>query len=439
MFDSTKPKGIRNAHPRTRRLPRQSLRGLPGPCHQGHAPEGDAGAVLILAMVFLVAVSLIVGGLTVWTTNDLQNTSSFRASASVSASATNAVNLAIQDIRYTPLLFTTQSGQTVDQTLNASPPSYCWGSSASQQFGMNVYCTTVWNPTSASTRVVTITACPETRTLPTTGAASWTAAQSTCPQNPYLQAIVTFDDYPPPPAVSAPSYVPCVVYCGSQLTVNSWNWNPTIPQVTKVSGLAGNIDGGQPIQIQGTGFTSQSTVNFVIENPLAQTSSTTSQPITQIVAATNVHVNVATQTITASSPSVTTLTNYYVTVTSPGVGSSLVLQSASFVYSAKTPAVTALTPTSGYTTHGTAITLTGSGFLNGATVSMVQESNGTVVSPLNSGAATAVEVLSNTEITAITYPFTVVGQSFYVVVTVPSGGASPYTSSAVFTFTTAPP
>ena len=100
-----------------------------------------------------------------------------------------------------------------------------------------------------------------------------------------------------------------------------------------------------------------------------------------------------------------------------------------------------VTPTSGYTTHSTSITISGSGFINGATVTMTQQSgNGnTPVTPLNQQQATAVQVVSNNEITALTYPFTTIGQSFFVTVTTPGGGASPYSASAVYTFTQAPP
>jgi hypothetical protein len=68
---------------------------------------------------------------------------------------------------------------------------------------------------------------------------------------------------------------------------------------------------------------------------------------------------------------------------------------------------------------------------------MVQDSNGTPNTG-NEQQATAVQVLSNNEITALTYPFTTVNQAFFVTVTT-SGGASPYTTAAVFTFTQAPP
>ena len=400
----------------------------------------ESGAVLVLALVFLVVVSVIVGALTTWTTNDLSNSHNFASTQTVNSSATNAVNLAVQTIRYNPLLYTASGGTNVDQTLNASPPNYCWGSPAvpfSQAFNMNVYCTTVWNPSSSKTRQVTVSACR----APTAGMAAWTAAQSSCPQAPFLQAIVTFDDYPA--GVSAPSNVQCVVYCGNTMTINSWSWDPTVPKVASVSGLAGDFDGGAPITINGSGFTSGATVNFVISNPLAQLQSTSTLSVQQVVAATNVTVNVATQTITANAPAVTTLANYYITVTTPGGGTSLVNPSALFVYSSKAPVVTGLTPTSGYTTHGTAITITGTGFVNDpnnlTTVTMVQESGGSVVSPTNQQNATAVQVVSNTSITAITYPFTTVNQSFYIVVTTGSGGASQTTTSAVFTFTQAPP
>ncbi len=115
-----------------------------GPSHD------ESGAVLILALVFLVAVSVIIGGLTDWITNDLRNSDNFAETQSVTSSATNAVNLAIQSIRYAPQLYNATTNQT--QTLNASPPSACWNSATSQQFAMNIYCSSTWNPASANTR-----------------------------------------------------------------------------------------------------------------------------------------------------------------------------------------------------------------------------------------------------------------------------------------------
>jgi hypothetical protein len=167
----------------------------------------------------------------------------------------------------------------------------------------------------------------------------------------------------------------------------------------------------------------------------------------QNVPATNVQVVSSTQ-IHATSPGVTTLANYYITVTtSPGGQTSAVMPSAEcttapyvdcFVYSTAAPVVTGVSPISGYTTHSTAISITGTGFINGATVTMVQDNNGTP-NYANQGQATAVQVVSNSQITALTYPFTTVGQAFFVMVTTPGGGASQLPNTAVYTFTTAPP
>ena len=237
----------------------------------GAGPSHDeSGAVLILALVFLVAVSVIIGGLTDWITNDLRNSTNFAETQSVTSSATNAVNLAIQSIRYAPLLYNVATTNQT-QTLNASPPSACWNSATSQQFAMNIYCSSTWNPRVRIPRVVTISACPTSPRGPLPGP----LRRPPAPAQPMLQAVVTFDDYPT--GVSAPSLVQCVVYCGTGMTIDSWNWNAVAPVVTNVPGLSGPINGGTPIVITGTGFTSSSTVNFTNVNPLAQLASTHSR------------------------------------------------------------------------------------------------------------------------------------------------------------------
>ena len=75
----------------------------------------EAGAVLILALVFLLVVGMITGGLAGWITNDLNNSTQFASARSLQSSASNATELAIQSIRYDPLLATTQ---------DASPPAH---------------------------------------------------------------------------------------------------------------------------------------------------------------------------------------------------------------------------------------------------------------------------------------------------------------------------
>jgi hypothetical protein len=165
----------------------------------------EAGAVLVLALLFLAVVGGIVGSLASWATNDLNNTTKFTSARTLQYAFNGATEVAIQNIRYTPLLATTAQGT----------PGSCWGTSSSLQIdnqNIDVWCSTVWRPTSASTRVVTLDACPHGGTA------------SACVANPSLEAVVTFDDYPT--GSSPPNPAACVVYCGTSMTVNSWVWSP---------------------------------------------------------------------------------------------------------------------------------------------------------------------------------------------------------------------
>jgi hypothetical protein len=115
----------------------------------------------------------------------------------------------MQSIRYAPELGT-------NQTLNASPPNYCWGSSSpSTSTGpdgaaVSVWCSTVWNPTSTVTRVVTLVACPAA------------TAASSCAVQPGLEAVITLDDYPA--GGGTPTTSECVSTCGDAMVVDSWLW-----------------------------------------------------------------------------------------------------------------------------------------------------------------------------------------------------------------------
>jgi len=87
--------------------------------------------------------------------DELLGTSSRLAAPQYALSS--ATQVAVSNIRYTPLL-------NSNQTLNASPPSYCWGTSAPSELTIQsgegtqsnqvaVWCSTAWNPSSVSTRV----------------------------------------------------------------------------------------------------------------------------------------------------------------------------------------------------------------------------------------------------------------------------------------------
>jgi hypothetical protein len=349
--------------------------------------------------------------------NDLNNVAHFTSARSVQNAVDNAANLAIQNIRYTPLISTAQ-------TLNASPPSACWGTGtsalASQEgstsVNVDIWCSTVWNPSSANTRVVTFSACP----------ASQSPTASSCAAAPFLQVVATYDDYPSG-VISAPTTAQCVVYCGTGMTVNSWEWSPVVPTVTGLSATSGPITGGTSVTITGTGFVSGATsVNFVEESGGSPTGDNV------VLSASSVW-NSSTS-ITATAPAVITGTKYFVTVTTPG-GTSAYGSNDVFTYSLVAPTVTGFgsgSLTSGSTAGGTSVTVAGTGFVTGAIVKFTEESGGAAVSPSVVLAGTSVSVASDTSLTVVS-PAVTAGTTYFITVTTPQG-TSAYVNSAIFTY-----
>lgn len=180
--------------------------------------KGDSGVSLAIVMAYIVVIGLVVGGLTNWIRNDLNNSVHFANARSEQYALNGAMNIAIQSIRYTPLV-------SAGQTLNATPPNYCWGTSSPSTVSdvnnepISVWCSTVLNATSTSTRVVSLYACPATVTA------------TACATYPELESVVTFDDYPTPQG--PPSNTACSTSCGYQMQVDSWVWKSP-------SGLAPN-------------------------------------------------------------------------------------------------------------------------------------------------------------------------------------------------------
>jgi IPT/TIG domain-containing protein len=145
--------------------------------------------------------------------------------------------------------------------------------------------------------------------------------------------------------------------------------NPA-PTVTSIAPNNGTTSGGTSVNITGTGFLSGATVS------VGGTS------------ATGVSV-VSSTSITATTPAHSAGTASVVVTNTDGLNGTL---SGGFTYSAVNPApsVTAINPNNGSTDGGTAVTVTGTGFLAGATLSI----GGTT--------APGASVVSATSITATT-------------------------------------
>ncbi len=195
--------------------------------------HGERGAILILALVYIIVIGVVVAALTTWASGDLNNTGNFTSARNLDYSLSSAMEVGINNIRYTPVV----------GSINATPPVACWGSgtyattstptyttystyelptSTSTTYqNIALWCSTKSIPKSAVTRTVTVSACPapSAATIATTWATSTEieSAATSCDDAPDLQALVSFGDYDG--AKSVPGY-------GASL--QDWDWSSSV-------------------------------------------------------------------------------------------------------------------------------------------------------------------------------------------------------------------
>jgi hypothetical protein len=172
--------------------------------------------------------------------------------------------------------------------------------------------------------------------------------------------------------------------------------NGTPPTITSISPSSGPQAGGTTVTITGSGFTGATRVGF---GGLAATSFTV----------------VSDTQITAVSPAQSGA--HYVTVTTPG-GTNTLGAADIYTYTAPTPAITGISPTSGPPAGGTTVTITGSGFTGATRVAF------------GALAATSYTVVSDSQITAVSPAQT---GAHYITVTAP-GGTSATVAAAIYTY-----
>jgi IPT/TIG domain/Listeria-Bacteroides repeat domain (List_Bact_rpt) len=207
---------------------------------------------------------------------------------------------------------------------------------------------------------------------------------------------------------------------GSQtLTVVS---APT-PVVTSLTPGSGPVTGGTAIDIKGTGFASGDKV--VIGQGHGSG--------TGAIAATHVSVLSSTE-ITADTGGGASAGTTYLYVVGPSSKISVATAAGRFSYLPAVPAVTSLSPDSGPVTGGTAIDITGTGFVNGDKV-VIGQGHGSGAGAI---AATHVSVLSSTEITAVTGSGANPGSTYLYVVS-PTNKASAAVPAGRFTYQLAVP
>ena len=157
------------------------------------------------------------------------------------------------------------------------------------------------------------------------------------------------------------------------------------PTVQSVSPASGPMSGGTPITITGSGFVSGATVE------IGQGSGASASAIP----ATNVTVVSPTE-ITATTGAAVKGGSWNVFVLDSG-GTTFANPHDMFTYTR--PKVTGLNPATGPVTGGTSVTITGSGFIQGASTVEIGQGSGASASAIP---ATNVNVISPTEITATT-------------------------------------
>ena len=199
------------------------------------------------------------------------------------------------------------------------------------------------------------------------------------------------------PATVTPGTVDVRVTTSGGTSVNTsaddYTYTAPVPTVTSVTPTSGTTMGGTPVTITGTGFITGTTVKF------------------GTLDATSVTLNSATS-ITAVSPETIVAGKVDITVTTTGGTSVTSGTGDDYTFTAPAPTVTSLNPTSGSTNGGTTVTVIGTGFVTGATVTF------------GSLTATSVSVTSPTSMTVVS-PATIDPGTVSVVVTTPGGDSTP--------------
>jgi hypothetical protein len=194
--------------------------------------QNEVGAVLILALVYIISISMVILALASWATNDLHNTASFNSASEIHYAVSSATNTAIESIRYAPMPSVLSSSQIqAAQTSSTLGNGNCWlpSSGLVSQLSIDNYTVAVWCNTTESlpnnpTRLVTLYACLSSLTTSSTAAAV-TAAQTSCVAKPFLTATVTFDDYPSGGAVQLENQCNFGVNtCGAGQALTLWSW-----------------------------------------------------------------------------------------------------------------------------------------------------------------------------------------------------------------------
>lgn len=227
----------------TRRIGSSTLATTRSSARRRMTNRDEAGASLLLALIFLTVISVTVASLLGLIGGGLADSIDFKQARTVESAANSTAELALQYVRY----------NFQANTVNSPNPEICTSSLPSllNLSPMEAYCRTQWDSTSGS-RTVIVSVC-EGGVIPLT-----------CENQPLLQAVVYFNDNSVSskntctPVTGTP---PVSTTCGSGLSVVSWVIDATPPRITGVGPpISGSpfaitcASGASPLVITGSGF-----------------------------------------------------------------------------------------------------------------------------------------------------------------------------------------
>jgi hypothetical protein len=176
-----------------------------------HPPRrrDESGAVLVLALIFMVLTAVIITSLAAWEGTNLKDIGAVKYGRSTLYSSNGAVQVAIANTRYT---YPSNTGLAL-----------CPNSSTQQStnpftidtVSVAVTCQTTLDPTCPSS----IGICTRQETLTAYPAADCTS--TSCTGNYFVQAVVYFDDYSSSSANDC-NPLGAQTTCGSSMSIYSW-------------------------------------------------------------------------------------------------------------------------------------------------------------------------------------------------------------------------
>ncbi len=175
----------------------------------------EAGATLILALIFIVICSLLLLSLVTFTGNDLLNTGNLRNERTLEFSAASATNASIEATRYTDNAYTSTTNQDCMPNGVTSMTILPSMAAAVPDDVVTVVCGNgTTSSLSSQYRTVNLYACQ--------GAVTAASCSTSGSSKPILTAQVQYDDYSSSGYDNFECSSTTIATCGTGMTIESW-------------------------------------------------------------------------------------------------------------------------------------------------------------------------------------------------------------------------